>query len=100
MSESVNELLLNMQKALDEIRSLFILANQEKLKEEKKDLLPENSIKRKIYNLCDGARDTSEIAKGIGKSTNYVNSYLSILRRDGLIRSIEKDGKLFHEQIF
>lgn len=87
-------------RALDEIRSVLILANKDSLKKGKEELLPKDSVKEKIYNLCDGTKTASDIAKAIGKGNTYVGSYLSILRRGGLIRSIERDGKLVHEQIF
>ena len=99
MPETIDNLLRDIQKTLDEIKSLFILANRDKLEKEKKRLLPEGSIKEKICNLCDGTRTISDMAKEIGKDESYVRSYLSNLRIEGLIRSIEKDGKLVHEQI-
>jgi DNA-binding transcriptional ArsR family regulator len=99
MSESKDEILRSIQRTLEEIRSLFILTNRDKLEKGKETLLPKGSIKEKIYNLCDGNRTISDMTKEIGKDDNYVRSYLSILRRDGLIRSIERDGKLVHEQI-
>jgi len=82
------------------MRSVLILANKDSLKKGKEELLPKDSVKKKIYDLCDGARTASDVAKAIGKGNTYVGSYLSILRREGLIRSIERDGKLVHEQIF
>ena len=89
-----------IHSALDELRSLFILANQDRLEAEKERLLPQGSIKKAIYSLCDGTNTASEIAEAIGKDNPYVNSYLSILRREGLIRKTEKNGKIAHEQIF
>lgn len=98
--ESEKELLKGIQTALDEIKSLFVLANQEKLAEAKKKLLKEGTIKLQIYNLCDGNKTTQDITQVIKKSAEYVGSYISILRRDGLIRTVEKEGKQVHEQIF
>jgi len=65
----------------------------------KRKLLPPESIKERIYNLCDGTKTAKEIAEIIGKDTNYVHSYLSILRREGLIRTIERDRRIVYEQI-
>lgn len=87
-------------RTLDEIRSVLILANKDRLKKGKEELLPKDSVKEKIYNLCDGTKTASDIAKAMGKGNTYVGSYLSILRREGLVRSIERDEKLVHEQIF
>lgn len=98
MSES--EILGKILMSLGELESLFILANQDKLEKEKERLLPKDSIKEKIYNLCDGTRTTTDIAKEIGKDDNYVRSNLSRLRREGLIRTVEKGEKSLYEQIF
>lgn len=100
MTRSTDEILNDILRTLDEIRSVLILANKDSLKRGKEDLLRKGSIKEKIYNLCDGTRTASDIAKTIGKDNTYVGSYLSILRREGLVRSMERDGKLVHEQTF
>lgn len=98
--ESEKELLKGILRSLEEIRSLFVLANQEKLADAKKGLLKEGTVKLQIYNLCDGTRGTQDITQIIKKSAEYVGSYISTLRREGLIRTVEKDGKQVHEQVF
>jgi len=98
--DSEKELLRRIQRTLEEIRAVLTLTNQDKLAEVKKSLLKEGSIKLQVYDLCDGTKTTQDLAQTLQKSTDYVNSYLSILRREGLIRTAEKDGKQVHEQIF
>jgi DNA-binding transcriptional ArsR family regulator len=98
--KSEKEILNSIWRALEEIKAVLVLSNQEKLTEVKKGLLKEGSIKLQIYNLCDGTKTIQEIAQSIQKSTDYVSSYLSILRREGLVRITDKEGKQIHEQIF
>jgi len=86
-------------KTLEEIRGIIILANQDKLEQMKRKLLPKGSVKERIYNLCDGTKTAKEIGEIIGKDAGYVRSYLSTLRREGLIRTVKRDGKIVHEQI-
>ena len=93
------QLLRAIQSILEEIKSIFILTNQDKLDEAKKRLLPKASIKEKIYNLCDGTKTAKDIAQVVQKDHAYIRSYLSRLRREGLIRTVKKDGKTIHEQI-
>jgi hypothetical protein len=100
MPEVQEKSLEKLQRTLEEIKALLVLTNQEKLDQAKKSLLKEGSIKLQIYNLCDGTKGTQDIAQAIQKTTEYVNSYLSILRREGLIRTVKKEGKLTHEQVF
>jgi transcription initiation factor IIE alpha subunit len=97
--ESEKDLLKKMQKTLEEIKAVLILTNQDKLADIKKSLLKENSVKSQVYRLCDGTKTTQDIAQALQKSTDYVNSYLSILRREGLIKTIEKEGRQVHEYI-
>lgn len=99
LEESGKELLKEIQRTLEEFKSIFVLANQEKLAAAKKTLLKEGTIKMQIYNLCDGTKTTQDLAQAIQKSVEYVSSYLSILRREGLIRTVKKDGTQVHEQI-
>jgi len=100
MPETTDRLLRKIQRSLDEIKAILTLVNQEKLEQSKKLLLKEGSVKLQIYNLCDGTKTTKEIAETIQKDIGYVHSYLSILRREGLIRTVENDGNVVHEQIF
>jgi len=98
--ESEKELLRKIQRSLEEIKAILTLTNQDKLAEVKKSLLKEGTVKLQVYNLCDGTKTTQDLAQALQKSTDYINSYLSILRREGLIRTAEKEGKQVHEQIF
>lgn len=100
MPETTDDLLRNIQRSLDEIKAILTLVNREKLEQTKKLLLKEGSVKLQIYNLCDGTKTTKDIAETIQKDSSYVHSYLSILRREGLIRTVEKEGNVVHEQIF
>lgn len=93
------KLLKAIQASLDELKSIFILANKDRIDLMKKKLLRKGSVKEKIYTLCDGTKTTGNIAQAIGKEVPYVNSYLSILRREGFVRTVERQGKLIHEQI-
>jgi hypothetical protein len=98
--ENEKDILKSIRRTTEEIRAILVLTNRDKLEETKKQLLKEGSMKFQIYDLCDGTRTTKDITLAIQKDMGYVNSYLTILRREGLIRSIEKDGTQVHEQIF
>jgi len=98
--ETEKDLLRKIQKSLEEIKAILTLANQDKLAEVKNSLLKEGTMKLQVYDLCDGTKTTQDLAQDLQKSTDYVNSYLSILRREGLIRTVVKDDTHVHEQIF
>ena len=89
-----------IQSDLEELKSIIVILNQEELEKKKDKLLPKNSIKKQVYDLCDGSKTISELARSIGKSNEYTGSYLSRLRREGLIRKIKINDEIYHEQIF
>lgn len=93
------EKLSKIQDLLEDIRAILMLSNNKLIQEAKQQLLKEGSEQKKIYDLCDG-KTTQEIADSMQKSLEYVNSNLSMLRRKGLIKTVEKDGKKVHEQRF
>jgi hypothetical protein len=95
-----SEVFKKIQATLEEIRSLTVLVNQDKLEKVKEKLLKPGSIKEKIYNMCDETKTVEEMAQSIGKQSGYVHSYLSILRREGLIRNVVKDGRQVYRQVF
>ena len=94
-----DKILKEIQDLLEDIKAIHLLTNNSKIQETKKQLLKEGSEEQKIYELCDG-KTNQEIAEAIQKSTDYVHSNLSRLRRKGLIKTIEKDGKKLNEQRF
>lgn len=98
--ETEKDLLRKIQKSLEEIKAILTLANQDKLEEMKKKLLKEGSMESQVYELCDGENTTQDIANRIQKSLGYARAVLSSLRRKGLVKTVERDGKKVHEQRF
>lgn len=97
MSSNVLEKIL---EAMEEIRSLMVLINQDKLTQIKTSLLKPDTVKETIYNMCDETMTVDEIAQSLGKDNGYVHSYLSILRREGLIRNVVKNERQVYQQTF
>lgn len=91
--------LRNIQDILEDIKAILLLSNDTAIQEAKKRLLKEGSEQMKVYDLCDG-KTTQEIAAAIGKSADYVSANISHLRRKGLVKTIDREGKKVHEQRF
>ena len=100
MVEVDSDTVRRIQETLEDIRALITIGFQDKLREGKKELLKEGSVKKTVYDLCDGNRTKDDIARALKKSNDYVSSYLTILRREGLIHIREKEGKQLYEQVF
>jgi len=63
----------------------------------KKNILKKGSFEERIYNLCEN-NSTSEIAKKIGKSVEYTGSFISRLKKKGLIKTIIRKNKKIHQK--
>jgi hypothetical protein len=61
-------------------------------------LLREGSMEMKVYDLCDKTKTAEEIAKTLRESIGNVNSYIGMLKKKGLIRSSEEEGKEIYRQ--
>ena len=85
---------------LEDIKGLLLLINQDKLDEMRKKLLKPGSVESQVYELCDGTNTTQDIANKIQKSEDYAAAVLSNLRRKGLIRTVERDGKRISLPLF
>ena len=99
MPETNDAAMQNIVQSLEEIKAILKLVNHEKLDERRNALLKEGSMKKQVYDLCDGTRTIQDIASTLQKETNYIGSYLTILRREGLILTIEKEKRLVHSQL-
>ena len=95
---SDKEILTSIKSTLEEIKALLLTVNQEKLNALRKELLKEGSVKLQIYELCDGTKNNKDIASVMKKDEPYVRSYITILRREGLIRTDRDTGR--HSQVF
>ncbi len=98
--ETERDILKKMHGTLTEIRAILALANEDKLTQAKKRLLPENSMKLQVYNMCDGTKTSQDIANAIQRPEPSIRAAIGNLRNEGLVRSFERDGKQVHEQIF
>jgi hypothetical protein len=94
------KILVEIQQTLEDVKAVLLLSNQDRLQEAKRRLLPADSLKAKIYEMCDGMNTTQSIAQTLGRDEPSVRGRLSELRRDGLIRTVERNEKQVHEQRF
>ena len=96
----VDDTLSDIKSILEDIKALTLLANQDKLDEVKQKLVKNGSVEEKVYNLCDGTNATTDIAEKTVKTNDYVNAVVSTLRQKGLVKTVRRDGKNIHLQVF
>ena len=89
-----------IRNLVDDIKALLLLTNQDRLEEMKKRLLKPGSIEAQVYELCEERKTTQEVATAIQKTPEYAGAVISTLRRKGLVRTVDVDGRKVHEQRF
>lgn len=95
-----DETLLDIKSLLEDVKSLLLAVNSEKLDEAKRRLLKSGSAEEQVYDLCDGENTNSDIASKLKKSTDNINAVLSNLRKKRLIRYSDSNEKKVHIQVF
>jgi len=87
---------------LDELITLFKLANYDKIKKGKNEIM-KDPVSRKIIELADGTREynvlAEEVAKITGKSERTVKSRISELSDKGAIKGKRAGKKVYYETI-
>jgi hypothetical protein len=94
------EVLSDIRDSLDDIKATLLLVNAATIEAEKKRLLKPGSEERKIYDLCEEGKTNEELSVMVGKPPAYVRSVISTIRKKGLIKTVEHDGKKIHQQRF
>ena len=90
----------SIKRLIEDIKGLYILANQDKLDEIKKKLLKPGSVESQVYELCDGINTVRDIVTKLQKSQENIGAVISSLRRKGLIRTFERNGVKISEQVY
>ncbi|OWP55801.1 MAG: hypothetical protein B2I17_08905 [Thermoplasmatales archaeon B_DKE] len=95
-----DETLKDIKSLLEDVKSLLLAVNSDKLDDAKKKLLRPGSSEQQVYDLCDGENTNSDMASKLNKTVDNINAVLSNLRKKKLIRYSEYDGKKVHIQVF
>ncbi len=61
--------------------------------------LPEKGDRFAVLSLCDYEHSREEIKKLLGKSQNRVDVVLNSLRKDGLVKSVSKNGTTLYVRV-
>lgn len=96
------EVLIDIKKLLQKLIDRFELAFSDQIRfarENAERYLGEpNSMKRRIYDLVDGKRTVSEIAKQLNTSQPNVSSHLKDLAKANLVIAEDLDGKRLYRK--
>ena len=91
--DNETEVLLALHKIeyrLQEIAEILRISHKDGIEATQKKVLMGSPIRKKIYDLCDGSKSVSQIAKAVGKSIQQTSNNIALLQSAGLIRDFRK----------
>jgi len=89
----------SLRETLQEFLRLYKLVNTKPIKEAKSKILASSETRKKIYELCDGSKGVSEIARELNIKQPTATHHLSELADAGLIASEVRGGKKYFIKI-
>lgn len=98
MSEETS--LKDVVDRLDQLITLWKIANIDVLKKTKKEIM-KDVVSKKILQLADGTREYSaladEVARATGKTSRTVKDRMADLVEKGAIKGVRKGRKVYYE---
>lgn len=83
----INKNLAEISTKIDILISLYEFSQKHELENYKENVLGRSTIKREIYNLCDGTKTVTDIAQRLEKSMPHISMMLSELEESKLIKA-------------
>ena len=86
-----------ISEKLDHLIALIKIAFADRIAKRKDVSLKRSKIKKQIYEACKKKpQNRQELAHLLGKSPDYVSSYLTLMTREGLLVTKEKDNETYY----
>jgi len=98
MNKEIKKEIIALKFVLKQILVLYKLIHAEQIKEAKKKVLASSST-RKVYDLCDGKKEVTEIAKILGLTQPTITHHLTKLSELGFIASETRKGKKYFSKL-
>ena len=86
----------NIEDRLKEIADVLKVGNREAIEAAQRRVLAGSPLRNKIYNLCDGNRSVTEIAKTLGKAIQQVSNNITVLQNAGLIKEVRRGKEKYY----
>ena len=88
---------VSTEEKLERLITLFKIAFADRIDKHKLEKLKRSEIKKKIYESCEKKPcNRQELARIIGKSPDYISSYLTIMTREGLLTTKTSDDETYY----
>lgn len=87
-----------IEDRLQEIAEILKMAHKETVEAARKKVLG-SSLRKSVYNLCDGNSSVSQIAKILGKSVQQISNIIAILVKAGLVKEVRRGKEKLYMKI-
>lgn len=88
----------NIEDRLQEISNILKLTSKDQIESQQDKVLAGSPLRKQIYDLCDGSKSVSDIAKMLGKPIQQISNNISILQTVGLIGENRKGKVKYYSQ--
>jgi len=102
MPKDETEILLALHRIedrLQEIAEILRVGHRETIEATQRKVLAGSTLRKKIYELCDGSRSVGQIAQDLGKSIQQVSNNITLLQNVGLIREVRRGKEKRYERV-
>jgi predicted transcriptional regulator len=86
----------NIEDRLKEIADILKVGNREAIEAEQRKVLAGSPLRKRIYDLCDGTKPVSEIARLSGKAIQQVSQNIAVLHNAGLIKEVRRGKEKYY----
>ncbi len=92
-------LLEEISAKMGKLLRLIEFTQKDAILRRKKEVLVSSTIRREVYELCNGERTVTEIARILGQKTPNISEQLAILESTGLITSKRRGRYKYYVKI-
>ena len=95
----INRTLEKVLLKLDRLVVLAEISNKEGIQKRIHTAVGKSKTRREIFELCNGKRTVSEIAKILEQNISYVSQQLSILEDHGIVTAKKRGKTKYYQKI-
>jgi DNA-binding transcriptional ArsR family regulator len=86
----------NIEDRLKEIAEILKVGHKAAIETTQRQVLAGSSLRRKIYNLCDGKHAVRDIARLLEKSIQQVSNNIAVLQNASLIKEVRRGKEKYY----
>jgi DNA-binding transcriptional ArsR family regulator len=91
--------LYRIEDKLDEIVGVLRLQQGEAIEAAKRRAFARSTLRRRIYELCDGSRSVGQIANSLGRPIQQISNNIAMLRDHGLVKEVRSGKAKYYMQV-